>query len=227
MSKPWKIALFVALILAMSGFFLAVMRPPGGQPSTPGQDLPWQASAGPNGATLVVFGLTLGESTLREAVAKWGRRYALGLFQDRNGALNLEAYFRDAVVGGLNVRMVLTARLPPLVLDALRARAGPGAPTADGGRRHAVAESDAELGLEGVIVAITYMPMVKFDAELVRKRFGEPSERVTAPDGAHWLYPERGLDLLLGANGEALLQYVPPADFARRLRAPLDQNRGP
>lgn len=175
---------------------------------------------------LTVFGLTLGQSTLRDAVDKLGRRYELGVFQGQDGALSLEAYFRDAVVGGLNARLVLAARLPEPMLEALRGHAGAGQPTAAGGRRYPVAEADTALGLEAVVTAITYLPVVKFDPELVRKRFGEPAERIVTQDGMHWLYPALGLDLLLGGSGEVLLQYVPPAEFERRLRAPLGQNRG-
>ena len=65
------------------------------------------------------------------------------------------------------------------------------------------------------------LAVVKFDADLVRKRFGEPAERLPVQDGMHWLYPSLGLDLLLGDNGGALLQYVPPAKFEQRLRTPL------
>jgi hypothetical protein len=75
------------------------------------------------------------------------------------------------------------------------------------------------------VTAITYMPVVKFDADLVRKRFGEPAERIKPSRWAHWLYPGWGLDLLLGDNGEALLQYVPPLEFEQRLRAPLRDRR--
>lgn len=224
--KYWKILSLAALGVALSGFFLAIMRPPGGQPSSPGQNLPWQMTASPDGATLTVFGLTLGQNTLRDAVNKLGLRYELGVFQNPEGHLNLEAYFRDAVVGGLNVRLAVAARLPDDLLRAFQTHAGAGKPTADGGRRYPVAETDTEAGLGAVITAMTYMPVVKFDAELVRKRFGEPAERIATKDGTHWLYPTRGLDLLLGDNGEALLQYVPPTEFERRLRAPLRQNRG-
>ncbi len=220
----WKILLLAVLGVALSVFFLAIMRPPGGQPSAPGQDKPWQISRSTDGATLTVFGLTLGQSTVRDAVDKLGRRYELGVFQNPEGRLSLEAYFRDAVVGGLSARLVLSARLPDPVLTALRTHAGAGKPTADGGRRYPVAEADSGVGLGAIITAITYLPVVKFDAELVRKRFGEPAERIAAKDGAHWLYPALGLDLLLGDNGEALLQYVPPAEFERRLRTPLGQN---
>jgi hypothetical protein len=159
-------------------------------------------------------------------VNKLGRRYELGVFQGKDGDLSLEAYFRDAVVGGLNVRLVLAVQLPEPVLGALRSHAGAGKPTADGGRRYPVAEADTDAGLEAVVTAITYLPVVKFDADLIRKRFGEPAERIAAKDGTHWLYPALGLDLLLGDNSEALLQYVPPPEFERRLRAPLGQNRG-
>lgn len=220
--KNWRISLLIGLgVVALSVFFWAIMRPPGGQSSVPGQDMPWQVTLGQDGAASTVFGLTLGVSTVRDAVGKLGRRYELGLFQDQQDRLSLEAYFRDAVVGGLNARLVLSARLHQEALDAIRAHAGEGKPVPGGGRRYPVVEADIEVGLGAVITAITYMPVVKFDAELVRKRFGEPAEQVRVKEGTHWLYPGLGLDLLLGDSGEALLQYVPPPEFEQRLRAPL------
>lgn len=221
MIKRWKVLLLAALGIVLTGFFLAIMRPPGSQSSTPGQDLPWQVTVGQGDATSTVFGLTLGESSLREAVAKLGQRYELGLFEDREGRWSLEAYFRDAVVGGLNARLVLAVRLPETGLAALKTHVGEGKPTASGIRRYPVAEADQDLAMQGVVAAITYLPVVKFDADLVRQRFGEPAERIAAEGGAHWLYPALGLDLLLGDNGEALLQYVPPTAFEEQLRAPL------
>lgn len=219
--RHWKVLLLVATGVAMSGFFLAIMRPPGGQSTAPGRDLPWQVEVGQNGATSTVFGLTLGKSTLRDAVRKLGRRYEMGVFQERDQGLSLEAYFRDAVIGGLNARLVLSAQLPDEQMDTLRTHAGEGQPTAGGGRRYPVTEADHDLALKAVVATITYLPVVKFDADLVRKRFGEPTERLPVQDGVHWLYPPLGLDLLLGDNGGALLQYVPPATFEQRLRTPL------
>lgn len=221
----WKILLLAALGVILSVFFLAIMRPPGGQSSAPGQDLPWQVSRSQDGATLTVFGLTLGQSTLRDAVAKLGRRYELGVFEDRDGRLSLETYFRDTMVGGLNARLVLSAQVPETILKTLQTYTGAGKSTLVGGRRYPVGETDVDTALASVITTMTFMPVVKFDAELVRKRFGEPAERVAAKEGAHWLYPALGLDLLLGDNGEVLLQYVPPLEFEQRLRAPL-RNRG-
>ncbi len=219
--RNWRVLLLVAAGVTMGWFFLAIMRPPGNQAAAPGRDLPWQVEIGQSGATSTVFGLTLGKSTLRDAVRKLGRRYEMGVFRDRDRRLSLEAYFRDTVVGGLNARLVLSAQLPDERLDALRAHAGEGQSIAGGGRRYPVTEADHDLALEAVVTAITYLPVVKFDTDLVRKRFGEPAERLPVQDGTHWLYPTLGLDLLLGDNGGALLQYVPPAEFEQRLRTPL------
>lgn len=219
--KRWIAVGLAVLSIGLSVFFLAIMRPPGGQTSAPGQDRPWQISRAPDGATISVFGLTLGQSTVRDAVAKFGRRYEFGLFESKDGQLGLEVYFRDAVIGGLSARLVLAARLPAATLNAIRAQVGKGKPTADGGRRYTLSEADDAQALTATITAITYVPAVDYDADLVRQRFGEPSERLKGNDGIHWLYPQQGLDLLLGDNGQALLQYVPPPEFDARLRMPL------
>lgn len=222
--KRWRVWLLAGTAtVVLSGFFLAVMRPPGGQASRFGQDLPWQITRSPDGTTISVFSLTLSQSTVRDATNKLGRRYDFGLFQDKVGQLSLEIYFRDAVVGGLNARLVLLARLPDDTLQAIRSRAGTSKPSADGGRHYPVAEADQDLVLSAPIAVITFMPVAKLNPDLVRTRFGEPSERISTKDGTHWLYPQFGLDLLLGENGEALLQYVSPPDFAERLRSPLTQ----
>ncbi len=222
--KHWKVLLFAVLIAALSAWFAAIMRPPGAKIAASGLDMPWQIRRSQDGGTITVFGLTLGQSTVRDAVNQLGRRYELGLFEDQGGRLSLEVYFREAVVGGLNARLAMTAYLPNETLIALKTHAGNGKPVAEGGRRYPVAEQDQALAVGAVLTGVTFIPIVKFDAELVRKRFGEPAEWITAKDGAHWLYPAIGLDVLLGANGEAVLQYAPPPEFESRLHAPLRRN---
>lgn len=40
--KHWKLLLFSVLVVALSGWFLAIMRPPGARSTTPGLEMPWQ-----------------------------------------------------------------------------------------------------------------------------------------------------------------------------------------
>ena len=209
-----KIKLLVlATVLALTFAFVAVMRPPGVD-SVPGQDMPWQIRATADGS-IEVFGLTLGESTLADAVAKLGRRYELGLFVEGDGAQNLEAYFRDTVLGGLNARVVATAELEPDVLQALIARAGAAERLPSGAVRYPVAEDDIRTALTAPIASLTYAPHVKLDPDLVNRRFGPPTERIAVDDDVHWLYPDQGLDLIMRDGGRVILQYLPPRDFER------------
>jgi hypothetical protein len=217
-----KVLLLVVATLGLAALILPVMRPPGGE-AVLGQDLPWQIQPTSTG-TIEVFGLTLGESTVADAVDKIGRRYELGLFREPDGRLSLEAYFRDAVLGGLNARIVTTADLDPAALEQLLDDAGPGERLANGTRRYPVPEAHTATALAAIITTLTYAPYVELDDALVRERFGPPAERIALEDGDHWLYPERGLDLILRQDGKSILQYLPPRDFDR-LRSPLRQAR--
>jgi hypothetical protein len=50
-------------------------------------------------------------------------------------------------------------------------------------------------------------------------------QRVQEKDGGamHWLYPQQGLDVVLGGSEKPLLQYISPKDF-ELIRAPLLAN---
>jgi hypothetical protein len=55
----------------------------------------------------------------------------------------------------------------------------------------------------------------------VTSRFGRPSERIRSSESVeHYLYPDRGLDVVLDSKGKELLQYVAPQQF-ELLREPL------
>ena len=82
--KNWKVLLLVAAGVAMSGFSWRSCARPVVNPPRPDGIYPWQVAVGENGASSTVFGLTLGQSTLRDAVGKLGRRYEIGIFQERD-----------------------------------------------------------------------------------------------------------------------------------------------
>ena len=65
-------------------------------------------------------------------------------------------------------------------------------------------------------------PTVLLDEDLLHKRFGEPAQRIREAENntTHWLYPERGLDIALNDEGQAVMQYVSPKAFSK-LMAPL------
>lgn len=217
-----KLLLILAATLGLAYLILPIIRPPGGE-SVLGQDLPWQITPTGDGS-ITVFGLTLGDSTLQDAVAKLGRRYELGLFVAPDGQINLEAYFRDTVLGGINAKIVVTAGLEQEILQNLLKAAASGERLPGDARKYPVSEADIPTALSAPIAFLTYAPYPELDDKLVLKRFGEPAERIAMDDNVHWLYPEQGLDLVLNRDGKAILQYLPPRDF-ERIRMPLIQTK--
>jgi hypothetical protein len=74
---------------------------------------------------------------------------------------------------------------------------------------------------QGRVGHLTYIPSADLSEELIRSRFGEPTERITEKSGiVHWLYPGKGMDIAVNPNGKEVFQYVLPARFPA-LIAPL------
>ena len=89
-----------------------------------------------------------------------------------------------------------------------------------------MANEDIEAIQRVVITAITYLPAIDLDEEIINARFGRPKEQVVQPEGAiYWLYPDRGLSILVDPNGKEILQYLAPQDFVavrQRLTKPAE-----
>jgi hypothetical protein len=186
---------------------------------------PWQIILEPDGNTRV-FGITLGENSLNDATGLLGRNYKLGLFETTDQPLSLEAYFNEVTLGGISGKFVLTLNatqdeLADLLQEAIKRKV-----LESGAKRYTLTAEKSKLLAQKNITSLSYIPYINLDEEIIRKRFGEPSERVIVDERRqHLLYPELGLDLLLDEEGKELLQYVTPSKF-EQLRQPLIEKYG-
>jgi len=191
------------------------------QQTPPTQQIyPWQITRLPDGNSRV-FGIEFQRTTLEEARAILGTRHDEGLFENPDGSLSLEAYFNEVTLGGLSGRFILILQASDQELQGIKQRAGSSKIMESGARRYRPAQVDRARLLDMPISALSYIPYIDLDDELIRRRFGVPEEIIEAGDGKqHLLYPDMGLDLMLDEEGKELLQYVPPKDFLQ-LRSPL------
>ena len=175
--------------------------------AVPTTGLPWQIETLPGGESKV-FDLTLGHSTLADARKRFGDDMPLAVVAEPNESGNVEGYYENVTAGFVAGRLIVTADLPPAVIDAMRERS----PKTD---------SDFAAALAAPIRALSFIPAAQLDEDIVIQRFGQPTERIRVNEHVeHLLYPARGLDLVLDSKGKELLQYVAPARF-EALRAPL------
>lgn len=192
----------------------------------PETGLPWQIERQADGSTRV-FGLTLGRSTLADAQTIWGPEGQIAVIAAADRPAALEAYYESVSAGFITGRVILSADMSQATLDAIRQRAVKVEPTPSGARRFLPGGDDRRRLLQAPIRAISFIPSVNLDEATVLQRFGTPGQRLRSTATAeHFLYADKGLDLLLDSEGKELLQYVAPGDFAR-LSGPLQKPAAP
>lgn len=193
--------------------------------AVPAQVYPWQVEIQPDGRSRV-FGITLEQTHLDEAAKILNRGYDLGLFETPGQPLTLEAFFSEVTLGGLSGKIILTLAASQEELQAMRERAIKRKILESGARRYVMAASDKAAAGSRIVQALSYIPYVDLDPDIIQARFGPPAERIRVDaTHEHWLFPDKGLDLLLEEDGKELLQYVIPERFGR-LVAPLREQEG-
>jgi hypothetical protein len=192
---------------------LAVMLGLGGCGGEAEVGRPWEVTRLPQGGT-EVLGLRPGQSRMTEALARFGKRVDAALFNTAGEEPVVEAYYSSVNAAGITGRLILTLSLPEHVMEGLQERSPEVDRLRTGTMRYTLNIEDSEMLLGAPIRAVTFVPSVRLDEEVIQARFGEPAERMRTEAGeSHLLYPEMGLDIVLPLRGKPLLQYVHPQDF--------------
>jgi hypothetical protein len=191
----------------------------------PNANLPWQIELDGQGGSRV-FGVRPGVQTLGEVRAILGGEPEVAIIArpDEPGAL--EAYYAQLPLGFVLAKVILTVDVDPAAIIAMRERA-PKAEYMESTTRKITLHPDDLAAAERLPVrAVAVIPTVNLDEATIFQRFGQPAERLPVSNKrVHLLYPERGLDIVVDADGKELLQYVAPRDFAL-LREPLRKAAG-
>lgn len=221
---PALMALGAALVIVVASFIPTVwyMLTVERQSALPqGRDAPWDADVAADGAVRAL-GLRLPGSTLGDLRTRWGDELQVALMVTQGAPAALEASVERARPGGVAGRLLVTAQAGPDQLARWQAAALREEATSPRTRRLTLQPQDLTEALRAPVTSLGFVPQVQLDAELVRRRFGEPAQVVTeSTSREHWLYPERGLAVALDADGRELLQFVAPSQFETLLRVPL------
>jgi hypothetical protein len=219
--------------LFMAGRHSGTVALPGGQqaealPSPPAAGdkaipAPWQIEALPDGG-LRALGLVVGHSTLGDAVQRYGMDTQVAVVAAPGEDGHLEAYVDPAQADFVSGKLVVSAQATSAQLQGWKSRAVKAEFMESTTRRYILATNDLVEATKATVVGLSFIPQAQLDAPTVIARFGEPTERLhSAPHAEHLLYPAKGLDVMVDADGKELLQYVSPKDFEARLRRPLMQ----
>jgi hypothetical protein len=215
-----KTALAILAAITLLVLLLTFMAPAPERPAPAATDLPWQIEVQPDGSSRV-FGLALGHATLDDARSRLGAEPQVAVVTAPGEAGSLEAYFETVSFGPLTGKMVLTLEASRADIERMRGRAVKTEFMDSTTRKATLASEDLSGAGRAAIRSIAFIPSAHLEEATVLQRFGAPAERLR--DGEHvehFLYPAKGLDVVIDRTGKEVLQYVAPRDFSR-LRQPL------
>jgi hypothetical protein len=213
------------VVAALLGVLAAPLLLPPKQEAPPPitHGMPWQVEIPAPGQSRV-FGLRLGganPSTLADARRAFPEIATLALLAPPEQPLALEAYFETVAIGPLAGKLVLSIAATTAELEAMRDKAAKTDHLETGIRKFALNEADRQRAETRPLAGIVFIPSARLDESVIVQRFGAPAERVRQGETLeHFLYPDKGLDVVLDSKGKEVLQYVAPSEFDR-LRAPL------
>ncbi|MCK4833120.1 MAG: hypothetical protein KAT12_00040 [Gammaproteobacteria bacterium] len=180
--------------------------------------LPWQIEILQDGST-EVFGLHIGTSSLSNVIEKLGSDMELAIVAATDEAGNLEMYYGHYRAGLLSGKLVLQTDISEQDIKRWRENALRFEYMATGkAKKYFLSPDDLPQVLEEVIIGITFIPAVNLDEEVILARFGTPDNRIESAGAIHFLYPEKGLDIVLHENSKEVMQYVAPDAFQQLLQ---------
>lgn len=175
---------------------------------------PWQITVLPDGRSRV-FGIVLGESSLNEVDVILKSRPEMALFE-ANNKLELEAYYKNVSLGGMIGSFILAMNVSEQELNTIKKKSRRKKGDERNGIRYELDKPTAEKSKTLIVKNLIYIPTVQLDEDIIIERFGKPAYKIkikTKEIGWHYLYPEKGLDLIYKEEGKEILQYVLPENF--------------
>ena len=220
-SAPRSLALASSLLVALLA---------GCEPTPPDHPfLPWDIEVNDRGH-VSVFGVTLGESTLLDFKRLYDQKANLAIFAQPGEPLTMEAFFGRMNVGPLTARVILVAEVDDETLNRWAEESRIADPTPSGARKLSMSDAALREAQDKPIRSISYAPTADYDAALITRRFGEPTEKRTIPHAERdedepraelWLYPKKGLAITVEPDDTELFQYINPAQFDQLVEGTL------
>lgn len=189
--------------------------------------LPWQVEV-LEGDRLSVMDVVLGESSVWAGIQAWNGRPDIGLFEEPDGNVRLEAYFGKLKIGrvvsegaeqhqsGGIFDAFIVARLGATdeQMKAFYAAKLERKPMPSGSFKYELAEKELGEAHDLPITELSVIPSTQFSHEVVRQRFGEPDSVRPLSEGRElWLFNNKSLAMILDPEDKDILHYVTPSRF--------------
>jgi hypothetical protein len=208
-----KSLLIIALIVIVAGTFNIFFGPETQDSKQNAKLLPWQIEITPQGNTRV-FDIEVGVSNVQQISQLWRVSPEIALFRDPDGSHRLESYLGKIKLGPFQARIILNLQANKEQLANFAKNSSSHDATPSGSHQLRLSKDDFELALQMPINELSYSPAVDTEVEMLSNLFGTPEREILIDDNSsYWLYPQRGLVILINDEDKDVFHYFPPRDY--------------
>lgn len=173
------------------------------------QNLPWNAHFN-NQGQLETLGLTIGESTVNDAIELYGKDVEVKLFSDLDESnKSVEAYFPVMYIGSIKAALALGIIASEEQKQKAFENGKKIVMSSTGGREVELYNADKITFMDLPVSSVTLLPRKHLTKRAIEMRFGKPDHKETQSDGLeHWFFKDLGLELIIDPEGPEALQYT-------------------
>lgn len=198
--------IFLLTLLVALVIFLGVYVTTRDLPVTQQQSLPWESLQNQKGQT-VVFGLTMGETTLEEAMRVFGNEVEVSLFENTDKTFDVEVYVPSTRIGGFSARVILKLVIDQNHLKRLQQNIDQTEQLPTGNKQHKLKESSKLSLLQAKLESLSFIPHSDLTNEILLQRFGKASSVDKIQGIEYWHYPHKGLRVVIDSEGNDILEF--------------------
>lgn len=198
--------LFFAILATLGALLL--LPEPAQQPDK--SALPWNSFRDEQGR-VHALGLVIGQSTLRDAMARFGKDVEIKEFANKDlQPISLEAYFPYIYIMSIKSPLILRLHVSPQRMQALLEEAPGIRGTPTGDKEVLISDFQARTLLDSPIESITLPVSRDLPEAAILKRFGTPTYKRKNPadNTERWIYPEKGLEIIVDPEGKEVLEWA-------------------
>ncbi|WP_190600137.1 hypothetical protein [Candidatus Vesicomyidisocius sp. SY067_SCS001] len=171
------------------------------------QSLPWQSFINSQGNT-VVFNLTMGHSSLIDAIHLFGSEAEIAMFGSDSKEQELEVFFSNTKVGGINASVILNLIFDQKDTKYLNNNIKELRVMPSGVRKTTFNLMTKISMLDLKIKSLTFIPKVDLSKEMIINLFGEPSRVELVSQSVSYLYYLiKGVRIIIDNDNKEILEF--------------------
>jgi len=149
----------------------------------------------------------------------WNVAPQIALFRSPDGTFRLESFLGKVKIGPFQARIIFNLQASQELLKEFAENSSSSDATPSGSHQLRLNGDDFERAMLLTIDEMSYSPAVDTEVDMLSNLFGAAPDNIQVDENSsYWLYPQRGLAILVNTEDKEVFHYFPPRDYEQVLQ---------